>query len=127
MFRSLRVRNYRLYASASLVSNTGTWMQRIGQDWLVLELSHDNGVALGLITAEAAGHLPGASRTVLTWYGFIRAVNERFGDSSDGYSPILSLLGIEPKREAIAQREHFDPRRHRSIPLPVRSAEALTD
>src|SRR3954469_10565861 len=51
MFRSLRVRNFRLYASANLLSNTGTWMQRIGQDWLVLQLSRDSGVALGLITA----------------------------------------------------------------------------
>ncbi len=50
-FRSLRVHNFRLYASANLVSLTGTWMQRIGQDWLVLQLSGDSGVALGLITA----------------------------------------------------------------------------
>jgi len=55
MFRSLRVRNFRLYASANLVSNTGTWMQRIGQDWLVLQLSGDSGVALGLITALQFG------------------------------------------------------------------------
>src|SRR3954453_16848538 len=55
MFRSLRVRNFRLYASANLVSNTGTWMQRIGQDWLVLQLSGDSGVALGLITALQVG------------------------------------------------------------------------
>ncbi len=54
-FRSLRVRNFRRFASANLVSNTGTWMQRIGQDWLVLQLSDDNGVALGLITALQFG------------------------------------------------------------------------
>ncbi|TFV63387.1 MFS transporter [Geodermatophilus sp. DF01-2] len=54
-FRSLRVRNYRVYAAANLVSLTGTWMQRIGQDWLVLQLSDDNGVALGLITALQFG------------------------------------------------------------------------
>jgi MFS family permease len=55
MFRALRVRNFRIYASANLVSLTGTWMQRIGQDWLVLQLSHDSGVALGLITALQFG------------------------------------------------------------------------
>jgi MFS family permease len=55
MFRSLKVRNFRRFASANLVSNTGTWMQRIGQDWLVLQLSDDNGVALGLITALQFG------------------------------------------------------------------------
>jgi MFS family permease len=54
-FRSLRVRNYRVYASANLVSLTGTWMQRIGQDWLVLQLSGDSGVALGLVTALQFG------------------------------------------------------------------------
>jgi MFS family permease len=55
MFRALRVRNYRRYASANLVSLTGTWMQRIGQDWLVLQLSGDSGVALGLTTALQFG------------------------------------------------------------------------
>jgi MFS family permease len=64
MFRSLRVRNYRLYASANLVSLTGTWMQRIGQDWLVLQLTHDSGVALGLTTALQFG-----PTLVLSMYG----------------------------------------------------------
>ncbi len=54
-FRSLRVHNFRLYASANLVSLTGTWMQRIGQDWLVLDLSGGSGVALGLVTALQFG------------------------------------------------------------------------
>ncbi|MDQ1641114.1 MAG: hypothetical protein QOJ90_465 [Actinomycetota bacterium] len=49
-FRSLHIRNYRLYATGGLVSNIGTWMQRIAQDWLVLELTHNNGVALGVTT-----------------------------------------------------------------------------
>ncbi|WP_241176031.1 MFS transporter, partial [Modestobacter sp. KNN46-3] len=55
MFRALRVRNFRLYVSANLVSQTGTWMQRIGQDWLVLQLSGDSGVALGITTALQFG------------------------------------------------------------------------
>lgn len=38
MFRALRIRNYRLYTIGSVVSNTGTWMQRVAQDWLVLQL-----------------------------------------------------------------------------------------
>jgi MFS family permease len=49
-FRSLSTRNYRLYASGQLVSNTGTWMQRIAQDWLVLALTH-SGTALGVVSA----------------------------------------------------------------------------
>ncbi len=50
MFRSLRVRNYRLFASGQVVSLTGTWMQRVAQDWLVLQLSHGSGTALGITT-----------------------------------------------------------------------------
>src|SRR5215470_7561850 len=37
-FRSLSTRNYRLFAAGQVVSNTGTWMQRVAQDWLVLQL-----------------------------------------------------------------------------------------
>src|SRR3954464_1165554 len=55
MFRSLRVRNFRLYASANLLSNTGTWMQRISQDWLVLQLSGDSGGALRPVTPLQCG------------------------------------------------------------------------
>jgi MFS family permease len=52
MFRSLAVRNYRLYASGQVVSLTGTWMARVTQDWLVYHvLTHDNSFALGLVTA----------------------------------------------------------------------------
>ena len=51
MFASLRVRNYRFYASGQVVSLVGTWMQRIAQDWLVLDLSHNSPVALGLASA----------------------------------------------------------------------------
>ena len=32
-------------------ANIGTWMQRIAQDWLVLELTGRSGTALGLVTA----------------------------------------------------------------------------
>jgi MFS family permease len=49
-FRSLRVRNYRLFASGQIVSLSGTWAQRVAQDWLVLELSGSSGVALGITT-----------------------------------------------------------------------------
>lgn len=48
MFGALRVRNYRLFATGQVISNVGTWMQRIAQDWLVLELSGKNPVALGI-------------------------------------------------------------------------------
>ncbi len=49
-FRSLRVRNYRLYFIGQGVSLTGTWMQSVAQAWLVLKLS-GGGLALGIVTA----------------------------------------------------------------------------
>ena len=49
-FQALRNRNYRLYAGGGIVSNVGTWMQRVAQDWLVLQLSDHSGVALGITT-----------------------------------------------------------------------------
>lgn len=50
-FRSLQVFNYRVWFMGALVSNTGTWMQRVAQDWLVLtELTDDSGVAVGITT-----------------------------------------------------------------------------
>jgi MFS family permease len=50
-FRALRIPNYRLWAGGALVSNVGTWMQRVAQDWLVLTvLTHDSGVAVGITT-----------------------------------------------------------------------------
>ena len=49
-FRSLRNPNYRRYAAGGIVSNTGTWMQRVAQDWLVLQLTANSGAALGITT-----------------------------------------------------------------------------
>jgi MFS family permease len=33
-----------------VISNTGSWMQRVAQDWLVLDLTHGSGWALGVTT-----------------------------------------------------------------------------
>ena len=49
-FAALRVRNYRLFFAGQMVSNTGTWMQRIAQDWLVLEITNSP-LAVGITTA----------------------------------------------------------------------------
>ncbi len=49
-FRSLANREYRLFWSAMLVSNVGTWMQRVAQDWLVLVVLKAGGTALGITT-----------------------------------------------------------------------------
>ncbi|MGW7384637.1 MFS transporter [Streptomyces sp. NPDC054794] len=50
MFSSLSIRNYRLFFIGQVVSNTGTWMQRIAQDWLVLSLTGSS-AAVGITTA----------------------------------------------------------------------------
>ena len=50
---SLENRNYRLFLLGSTASNLGEWAQRIGQAWLVLELS-DSAVLLGITAALQA-------------------------------------------------------------------------
>lgn len=50
-WRSFRHRNFRILYPANALSNIGTWAQRVAQDWLVLELTNNNGGALGLVTA----------------------------------------------------------------------------
>ncbi|MDF2261205.1 MFS transporter [Streptantibioticus ferralitis] len=50
MFSSLRNRNYRLFFTGAMVSNTGTWMSRIAQDWLVLSITGSS-TAVGITTA----------------------------------------------------------------------------
>lgn len=49
-FSSLKIRNYRLFATGAVISNTGTWMSRITQDWLVLSLT-GSATAVGITTA----------------------------------------------------------------------------
>ncbi|MBF0550384.1 MAG: MFS transporter [Deltaproteobacteria bacterium] len=49
-FASLLIRNYRLYFIGQAISLCGTWMQMIGQSWLVLRLTH-SGTQLGLVAA----------------------------------------------------------------------------
>jgi MFS family permease len=49
-FRSLRNFNFRLWTAGALVSNVGTGMQRVAQDWLVLtQLTDHNASALGIV------------------------------------------------------------------------------
>lgn len=51
-FASLKYYNYRVWFFCALVANTGTWMQRVAQDWLVLAvLTDDSSFAVGLVTA----------------------------------------------------------------------------
>jgi MFS family permease len=50
-FASLSVRNYRWWWTGALLSNVGTWMGRVAQDWLVLtQLTDHSASALGVVT-----------------------------------------------------------------------------
>ena len=66
-FRSLNSFNYRMWAGGAIVSNVGTWMQRIAQDWLVLtQLTHHNASAVGVVMALQFG----PQVLLLPWTGF---------------------------------------------------------
>jgi MFS family permease len=49
-FAALRVPNFRLFTISNIIAMSGTWMQRIAQDWLVLQLSHSV-TAVGITVA----------------------------------------------------------------------------
>ncbi len=56
MFRSLNVRNYRVWFIGALISNVGAWMQATAQNWVVLtELSDTNAIAVGITMALQFG------------------------------------------------------------------------
>jgi MFS family permease len=48
-FSSLRIRNYRLFFGGQAVSQTGSWMQRIALSWYVLQLTHGDSFAVGIM------------------------------------------------------------------------------
>jgi MFS family permease len=50
-FQSMHVRNFRLFFTGQLISQSGTWMQTIALNWLILDLSHDNGFLVGMAIA----------------------------------------------------------------------------
>ena len=67
IFRSLKNPNYRLWAGGAIVSNVGTWMQRIAQDWLVLtQLTNHSASAVGVVMALQFG----PQLLFLPWTGF---------------------------------------------------------
>jgi MFS family permease len=48
-FSSLRYRNYRLFFVGQAISQSGSWMQRIALAWFVLQLTHGNSLAVGVM------------------------------------------------------------------------------
>jgi len=72
VFRSLRGFNFRVWSVGALVSNVGTWMQRVAQDWLVLtQLTHHSATAVGIVMALQFG----PQLLLLPWTG---AAADRF-------------------------------------------------
>ena len=53
-FRSLRVRNFRLFFTGQLISQIGNWLTLVAQTLLVLKLT-DSGIALGALAAAQFG------------------------------------------------------------------------
>jgi len=51
-FASLRYVNYRYWFAATLIASTGTWLQRVAQDWYVLTVLTDHDSSqVGIVTA----------------------------------------------------------------------------
>ncbi|MDN5806548.1 MAG: MFS transporter [Brevibacterium sp.] len=71
-FRSLAEPNYRHWFAGALISNTGTWMQRTAQDWIVLtQLTNNNASALGITMALQMG-------PQLVMFPFAGAIADKF-------------------------------------------------
>ena len=64
-FSSLRYRNYRLFFGGQIVSQTGSWMQRIAMGWFVLQITH---------SAFAVGIMAMASFLPFTVFGLFAGV-----------------------------------------------------
>ena len=94
LFRSLRVYNYRLWAAGALISNTGTWMQRVAQDWLVLTvLTQHNASAVGITMALQFG--PQLLLLPLTGYAADRCNRRRLILLTQALLGLLALgLGV---------------------------------
>jgi MFS family permease len=88
-FRSLSVRNYRLYFGGHAISEVGTWMQKVGQAWLVLELT-GSGTLLGV--TFAIQHLP--ILVIGPWGGLLadRLNKRRLLTVTNGVAGLLALV-----------------------------------
>jgi MFS family permease len=106
-FRSLGVRNFRLFFTGQLISQVGNWLTLVAQTLLVLELT-DSGVALGLLAAAQFGPvlLLGAwaglvadrsdKRRLLIWIQTF-AMFQSFALAAlafTGSPPILAIYGV---------------------------------
>ena len=90
--RSLNHRDFRLFWAGQLVSLIGTWMQSVGQSWLVLELTNSP-FRLGLIGTLVQIHaegLPQAGRDSSVLLDVVAGVRYAIGTAE--LRLILSLM-----------------------------------
>lgn len=94
MFRALRGCNYRTWALGAAVSNVGTWMQRIAQDWLVLtQLTDNNATSVGIVMALQFG--PQALLVPLTGFAADRFDRRKLLFATQAAMGLLALgLGL---------------------------------
>ena len=71
-FESLHIRNYRLFFMGQSISTVGSWMQKVAQVWLVLELT-DSGTLLGI----TAGLQQLPTLLLTPWGGLLADRNNR--------------------------------------------------
>src|SRR5436309_16009345 len=81
-FRSLHVRNFRLFFTGQLISQVGNWLTLVAQTLLVLKLT-DSGIALGALAAAQFGPV----LLLGPWGGLI-------ADRSDKRPPLLLVQPI---------------------------------
>ena len=99
MFRALEVRNYRLYFGGQVLSNAGTWMQRVAQDWLVLQLPGNSGTEL----AQLDGRIKHEERTIQ----YLREVIAEMGGApvpARGAAEPDSASGFQASNDASSSR-----------------------
>jgi MFS family permease len=97
-FRSLRNRNYRIYYAGGVVSNVGTWMQRIAQDWLLILTQAFMGmVAIVLGVLDLTG-------VVEVWHVFVLAALLGLGTALDNptrQSFVVEMVGPDDLPNAV--------------------------
>lgn len=81
-FRSLQVRNFRLFFTGQLISQIGNWLTLVAQTLLVLELT-DSGIALGVLAAAQFGPV----LVIGPWAGLV-------ADRSDKRRLLLTVQSI---------------------------------
>jgi len=90
--RSLNHRDFRLFRAGQLVSLIGTWMQSVGQSWLVLELTNSPfrlGLIGTLVQIRAEG-LPQARRDSSVFQDVVAGI--RYAMGTPELRLILSLM-----------------------------------